>query len=82
MDLGGASEQSRPDRSLQIGQWTCQQPFRHLASRSRQTVISVVTPKTKQETVSYGFEKLPQEAIDYTVLVSSRIVLKGYVMPR
>ena len=60
MDLGGASEQSRPDRSLQIGQRTCerQEPFRHLLREVDKQSSPWSLLETKQETVSYGPEEV------------------------
>jgi len=57
MDLGGASEQSRPDRSLQIGQRTCQQPFRHLHQEVDKQSSLWSLLETKQET-AYGHEEV------------------------
>jgi len=58
MDLGGAAEQSRPDRSPQIGQRTCQQPSRHLLREVDEQSSPWSLPETEQETVSSGSEKV------------------------
>jgi len=100
MDLGGASEQSRPDRSLQIGQRTCerQEPFRHLLREVDKQSSPWSLLETKQETVSYGPEEVLFQCesgwqmehvasrshwhLTLPMLMSSRVVCKGYVMPR
>jgi len=58
MDLGGASEQSRSDRSLQVGKRTCQQPFRHLLREVDKQSSPWSLLETKQESVSYGPEEV------------------------
>jgi len=58
MDIGGASEQSRPDQSLQIGQRTCQQPFRHLLREVDKQSSPWSLLETKRETVLYGPEEV------------------------